>query len=111
MRHRQRVMDAAADLATIPRARRRPERIVTDRQISAGYMHSGYPIMTHLDAAAFMTDLADLGDHGWGPYHEIGHNHQSGDWTFDGTVEVTVNLFTLYILETVCGVAPSRTMR
>lgn len=111
MRHWQRVMDAAADLATIPRARRRPERIVTDRQISAGYMHSGYPIMTHLDAAAFMTDLADLGDHGWGPYHEIGHNHQSGDWTFDGTVEVTVNLFTLYILETVCGVEPSRTGR
>ena len=28
---------------------RKPERFVTDEQISAGYMHSGYPIMAHLD--------------------------------------------------------------
>ena len=29
-------------------------------------------------------------------------NHQSGDWTFDGTVEVTVNLFTLYVYDMLC---------
>jgi hypothetical protein len=32
----------------------------------------------------------------WGFFHEIGHNHQAADWTFSGSGEVTVNLFTLY---------------
>lgn len=99
-----RILDGCADLAGRPRARERAERIVADVAISAGYMHSGYPIMTHLDAAPRMVDarlLATQGD--WGLFHELGHNHQSGDWTFDGTVEVTVNLFTLYIREEVLG--------
>ncbi|MBL0928051.1 MAG: hypothetical protein IBJ11_10440 [Phycisphaerales bacterium] len=106
MRFWDRVLDAQADLATIPRERARPERIVADVQISAGYMHAGYPIMTHLDAADHMTNTANLekGVHAWGLFHELGHNHQSADWTFDGTGEVTVNLFTMYALEKVCGV-------
>ena len=100
-----RVMDACADLATIPRERARPERYVADAQISAGYMHSGYPIMTWLDAAPRFVNytlLATKGD--WGMFHEMGHNHQGGDWTFGGTGETTCNLFTVYVLETVCGV-------
>jgi hypothetical protein len=70
-------------------------------------MHSGYPIMTGLDVTDAFVDLAKLRsvNSGWGFYHEIGHNHQSRDWTFEGTGEVTVNLFTMYILETVCGVS------
>lgn len=111
MEHWVRVMDAVADLAGRPRERSRPERYVADVQISAGYMHSGYPIMTHLDAAAFMTDLKGLTDQGWGPYHEMGHNHQDGMWTFEGTTEVTCNLFTMYVLETVCGVEHVETGR
>lgn len=111
MEHWVRVMDAVADLAGRPRERKRPERYVADVQISAGYMHSGYPIMTHLDAASFMTDLKGLTDQGWGPYHEMGHNHQDGMWTFDGTTEVTCNLFTVYVLETVCGVEHAETTR
>jgi len=39
----------------------------------------------------------------WGLFHELGHNHQSADWTFAGAGEVTVNLFTLYIFDKVCG--------
>lgn len=105
MNHWASVLDADADLAGIPHQRPYPQRYVADTQISAGYMHSGYPIMTHLDAAAFMTDLGGLVEKGWGPYHEMGHNHQEEMWTFDGTGEVTCNLFTLYVLETVCGVA------
>lgn len=105
MEHWVKVLDADADLAGLPRERKSPERFVADVQISAGYMHSGYPIMTHLDAAAFMTDRKGLVDSGWGPYHELGHNHQDGTWTFEGTGEVTCNVFTLYVLETVCGVA------
>lgn len=98
------VMDACADLAARPRERRSPERYVADEQISAGYMHSGYPIMTHLDAAPRFVDLATLRAKGdWGMFHEMGHNHQAPDWTFRGAGEVTCNLFTLYVLETVCG--------
>jgi hypothetical protein len=76
---------------------------VTDRQISAGYMHSGYPIMTFLDVAPRFVNLNRLRTKGdWGMFHEMGHNHQQRDWTFSGTGEVTVNLFSLYVLETCC---------
>ena len=101
------VLDAAADLACRPRVRERPERYVADVQISAGYMHSGYPIMTHLDAAKAMVSAEMMRKGQWGLFHELGHNHQDGMWTFGGTGEVTCNLFSLYILETVCGAKPS----
>ena len=101
------VADACAELAARPLERRRPERYVADVQISAGYMHAGYPLMTHLDAAEVVTDRDRMmtNAHGgvWGLFHELGHNHQSRDWTFAGTGEVTVNLFTLYVFDKVCG--------
>lgn len=96
-------LDSIADLAAIPRDRARPERICSDMQISAGYMHSGYPIMTWLDVPPVMVDRDRLVQGGsktcWGFWHELGHNHQSGDWTFEGTGETTVNLFSLYCCE------------
>ena len=100
-----RVMDASADLAGWPRERTSPERIVADRQISAGHMHSGYPIMCHLPQARDLVDLARLRERGdWGFFHELGHNHQPQAITFDGEyVETTVNLFTMYVMETVVG--------
>jgi hypothetical protein len=97
------ILDNAADLAMIPHERTRPERYAADLQISAGYMHSGYPIMVPLEAAADMVSVDRLRDGTWGLFHELGHNHQSSAWTFDGTVEVTVNLFSLYLMETVCN--------
>ncbi|HYR58190.1 MAG TPA: M60 family metallopeptidase, partial [Chthoniobacteraceae bacterium] len=103
------VLDAEADLATIARDRKRPERIVPDVQISAGYMHSGYPIMTPLDQSVEQSlSLAGMKQGSWGHFHELGHNHQAGDWTFDGTVEVTCNLFSLYCMETLCGKPPGQ---
>ncbi|MBM4112892.1 MAG: hypothetical protein FJ253_05880, partial [Phycisphaerae bacterium] len=97
-----RISDAHATLACIPLQPERPHRFVADLQISAGYMHSGYPIMTHLDAAKFMTDLETLRRGSWGLLHELGHNHQESDWTFGGTVEVTCNLFALHAIDTIC---------
>ena len=97
------VLDSCAELAAQPEQRERPERIVADVQIGGGYMHSGYPIMTHLDAALPAMSLEQLVTSGsWGHFHELGHNHQSGDWTFEGTGEVTENLFSLYILDRCC---------
>jgi len=94
----------------------RPERFVADQQISAGYMHSGYPIMTGVDVAtpnlkkgklARVVDVADLTKRGsWGHFHELGHNRQRGWWTFGGTGEVTCNLFSLHAGEVLCGIEP-----
>ena len=100
-----RVLDLSAELATEPETRTSPERFVVDRQISVGYMHAGYPLMAHLDQQANLVNVEHLSSEcNWGFYHEVGHNHQSYDWTFDGTVEVTVNLFTLYVYEFLCGI-------
>jgi len=80
-----------------------PERLVEDIQISAGWMHSGYPVMTHgadnreHSAACDLATLSTKGD--WGYFHEFGHNAQKRDWTFAGTGEVTNNLFSLYVNE------------
>lgn len=86
--------------------RSRPERYCTDVQISLGYMHSGYPIMTFLDVAPRFVDLATLRSHTgltWGFYHEMGHNFQQSAWTWDGCGEVTNNLFSLYASEKLNG--------
>ena len=101
-----RVLDLSAELAAWPSpARSGPERFVVDRQISVGYMHAGYPIMAHLDQQANLVNSEHLSSEcNWGFYHEVGHNYQADDWTFDGTVEVNVNLFTLYIYEFLCGI-------
>lgn len=107
MKFWEEVMDADADLAGIDRNRPSAERFVSDVQISAGYMHAGYPLMCFLDAAPRFIKVDHLRSDGdWGMFHEIGHNHQNGDWTFNGTGEVTVNLFSLYVLDTVCPKAP-----
>lgn len=102
-----RMANAVADLAQIPHWRGFKERFVADQQISAGYMHSGYPMMTWLDVADLVVNGERLqGEGSWGHYHEIGHNHQQGDWTFDGTGEVTNNLFTLYCFDKLNGERP-----
>ena len=100
----ERILDGAANLRGWDQDRSSPERYVTDMQISAGYMHSGYPLMTHLDAAGSMVSLEKMQGAPWGLVHELGHNHQSGMWTFGGTVEVTCNLWSLYLAQVICGV-------
>lgn len=111
------IMAAQADLAGWPPTPASPERIVFDQQISAGYLHSGYPIMGPLSLAgpslstAHMEQSNDFDGGRWGYYHELGHNHQSDDWTFRGTVEVTVNLFSLYSFEAVNGIPVAQNPR
>lgn len=103
------ILDMCAELGARPLGGR-PQRIVTDRQISAGYMHSGYPIMMGLDVRRTLVDVAAMkaGRRGgiWGFWHELGHNHQRSEWTFDGTIEVTCNLFSLFVQERLTGVKP-----
>ncbi|MCF7786323.1 MAG: M60 family metallopeptidase [Prosthecobacter sp.] len=97
----KKVVEAQDDITNQTAERKRPERIVADVQISAGYMHSGYPIMIPTSAAPEMTTFGKLKFPGWGFYHEIGHNHQRGDFTFDGTGEVTNNVIGMYCYDAV----------
>jgi len=97
----KKVVEAQDDITNQTAERKRPERIVADVQISAGYMHSGYPIMIPTSAAPEMTIFGKLKFPGWGFYHEIGHNHQRGDFTFDGTGEVTNNVIGMYCYDAV----------
>jgi len=105
------VLDLYAELGQRPLGRR-PERFVSDRQPVAGWLHAGHPIvmqMQHADMAldlSRMRDVAPTDVGAWGFWHELGHNHQRPEWTFDGTGEVTCNLFTLFVEQRVRGVAP-----
>jgi len=103
-----RVMDSQNELGSLRRDFVPTQWIVPDRQISAGYMHAGNPIMTGLDAAPFFASaekpLADKpGGITWGILHEIGHNRQRDAWTPSGLGEVTNNLFALYVYDKLLG--------
>ena len=99
------VVETGDWLAALPK-RRSPERIVADAEISIGWMHSGYPIMCYLESAPEMVSLRHLLTEGnWGFYHELGHNRQSGLWTYSGYTEVTNNLFSLICMERISGQA------
>jgi len=96
------VLDAMADLEGSPHERLRKERFTLDRQISAGALHSGYPIMGHLNHHGGLLDLEQIRLQGsWGPFHELGHNHQWNDWFLPGTTEATCNLWSVYIHEVI----------
>jgi hypothetical protein len=107
MQYWDRVFHYACDLYQVPEGNRQ-ERYCVDRQIGGGYMHSGYPIMTWEDVATVFPDLSKMTGkrHSWGFYHEMGHNFQQADWTFDGTGEVTNNIFSVYGNEMLNGLTP-----
>ncbi|XP_050187438.1 TRPM8 channel-associated factor 2 isoform X4 [Myiozetetes cayanensis] len=100
------IMVAISKLAAIPTKFPRPERIVTDVQISCGWMHAGYPIMGHLDSVKEMLDVKHMQTTGlWGPIHELGHNQQQQAWEFPPhTTEATCNLWSVYVHEKVLGI-------
>lgn len=83
------------------------ERIVYDVSISAGAMHSGYPVMAGSGRERF-TSLEKLtkDNNLWGFFHEIGHNQQWGGWSPPGQGETTCNLFPLIVLDRVLGRKP-----
>uniref|UniRef100_A0A8C8S764 Peptidase M60 domain-containing protein n=1 Tax=Pelusios castaneus TaxID=367368 RepID=A0A8C8S764_9SAUR len=99
----EQIMAAVAELAATPAKFSRPERIVADVQISAGWMHSGYPIMCHLDSVKELVNVKHIQASGvWGPVHELGHNQQRAGWEFPShTTEATCNLWSVYVHEKV----------
>ncbi|VDI65313.1 Hypothetical predicted protein [Mytilus galloprovincialis] len=113
------VVSAHMDLLGKDPSDGRGEWVVTDEQPSTGYMHSGYPIVTNLDVAdpnkinddCFLLSRDHIlnvhnGKGSWGMFHELGHNFQDYAWTWDGTIEVTCNVFTLHAMDVICNIRP-----
>ena len=104
------IMDCYSDLSNKPSKENVYDKqiIMSDIMISLGYMHSGNPIMTFDDVIdnylGFENKIFKEGN--WGLYHEIGHNHQESEWTYSTGVEVTVNLFTLYVMYKIHNIIP-----
>ena len=83
----------------------RVERAVFDVQISAGWMHSGYPFMAHTVSVPNVVNLSHMSTQGdWGMFHELGHNHQWMSATLPGNTETTCNLFSAYVMTELVGV-------
>ncbi|KAK9400221.1 TRPM8 channel-associated factor 2 [Crotalus adamanteus] len=84
-----------------------PERIVADVQISAGWMHAGYPVMSNVGALPEIINVQAFHSKGtWGPIHELGHNQQKSGWNFSPhTTEATCNLWSVYVKETVLHIS------
>jgi len=107
------IMDNDARLSGLPVKRTSPERFVADVQLCCGYMHAGYPIMIPMGSVPYLMNekgtRAGTNDNVWGLFHEMGHNHQQDCWTFHNMTEVTVNFFSLYNYEKICGIPPYKT--
>ena len=92
------------ELAARLEPRTGPEIINVDIQNSAGAAHSGFPIQAYDKHWGNLADYDNLAVEGsWGDFHELGHNHQRGWWTFDGDGEVTVNIFSNYVMESLAS--------
>jgi hypothetical protein len=98
------VMDADADLAVIAHKRTHNERIIVDQDVAYGYMYTvrGKIVVPDDESCKWMLDVDFMRKNGsWGAFHELGHRHQFVDLEPEGTIEVTVNLFTAYVYDKV----------
>ena len=83
----------------------RVERAVFDTQISAGWMHSGYPFMAHDLSVPEVVNVSYMAENGdWGMFHELGHNHQWMPSTLPGTTESSCNFASVYLMEELVGI-------
>ncbi|XP_032955169.1 TRPM8 channel-associated factor 2 isoform X2 [Rhinolophus ferrumequinum] len=82
------------------------QRAVPAPYYKLGWMHSGYPIMCHLESVQELINESSIRSRGlWGPIHELGHNQQRHGWEFPPhTTEATCNLWSVYVHETVLGI-------
>ena len=49
------------------------------------------------DAIDFVASVTKLRNDGWGPWHELGHQHQISSLTWSNVIEVTVNIYSLAV--------------
>lgn len=98
------VMDADADLAHIAHQRKHPERILIDMEAPFGALCT-FPNMIYApndDNCALMLNAEMMREQGsWGHFHELGHRHQFRWIDFPELTEVSVNLYSMYVYDTV----------
>ena len=82
--------DAKPTVHTRPRCRM---RLI---EVDHGHMFAtfGYTAY-HFGAVEPVLNSEKFFSNGWGPWHEIGHEHQLDQYEFQGMTEVTVNIFSL----------------
>ncbi|HEB2433009.1 TPA: peptidase M60 [Bacillus cereus] len=68
----------------------------TDNYMYATYYRTAYS-KENLES---VLNLEELTNDGWGPWHEVGHQHQQDTWLWDGLGEVTVNIYSLAVQTT-----------
>ncbi|KAB7640325.1 putative mucin/carbohydrate-binding domain-containing protein [Bacillus sp. B3-WWTP-C-10-D-3] len=68
----------------------------TDDYMYATYYRTAYS-KGNLES---VLNLEELTNDGWGPWHEVGHQHQQETWLWDGLGEVTVNIYSLAVQTT-----------
>ena len=104
-----RVVALHDELGGLSEIRRMPERVNIDVQISVGLFHAGYPTQGPQDKCEQIVDWEFLTQTGaWGWFHEMGHESQrrpdkawpwNNPYTFDDSIEVTVNLFSTHAFD------------
>jgi hypothetical protein len=104
-----RVVELHDELGGMAHTRHGPERVNVDVQISVGLFHAGYPMQGPQKQCRGIVDLEELKNKGnWGWFHELGHEAQrrpdkawgwNNPYTFDGSSEVTVNLFSAHAMD------------
>ncbi len=88
------------EMAGLAGRRTRPERMHTMVETKVGYGYAGYPIGgREWNFSDYSSLLQGAGV--WGPFHELGHLHQTTYWTDSRTGEMTVNLFAMRAIEQV----------
>lgn len=74
------------------------ERFVDDVQITAGFAHANYPIMT--SPGWELHSVEKVQQQGWGNWHELGHNYQQFClWSRPFGSESTNNIYSLFVQE------------
>lgn len=86
--------------------RGRPEMITSERQITVGYGHSGYPAVMCYNKSDILVSPRILKEGDWGFYHELGHSYQfalNRAYTLVDGWEVDVNLVPYIVYERLHG--------
>ncbi|XP_074681920.1 TRPM8 channel-associated factor 2-like [Strix aluco] len=100
------MMNAIARLAAIRATFTRPQRMVADVQIPAGWMHAGYLVMHHLESMTEMIDVQSLQDNGLcGAIRDLSHRQHQSEREFPPhTTKTNHNRWSVYVNETVLGI-------
>jgi len=92
-------------------ARNTHKIIMTETDMADTYMAATwYRTWYHTDVMNTILTVNGIRNDGWGPWHELGHMHQQGAWTWEGLGEVTVNIYSL-AAERKMGIPTSRLTR